>query len=75
MQINQAWMEGVLQELKWRDEKIMKLENELHKAALLIEEGCSGSKELKRRINHLHTLILPCHQERSLSQIKDLGVR
>ena len=46
--MNQAWMEGVLQELKWRDEKIMKLENKLHKAAILIEEGDSESMELKR---------------------------
>ena len=48
MQMNQAWMEGVLQELKWRDKKIMKLEYKLHKAAMLIEEGDSESMDLKR---------------------------
>ena len=38
MLLNQAWMQGVLEEMKLKDEEIMQLEIKLLKTALIIEE-------------------------------------
>ena len=44
MLLNQTWTQSVLKELKEKNDKIMKLEMKLLKAAILIEEGGSASE-------------------------------